>query len=394
MLDSQHNRRAISSVVSWILKLPGNLTAETFLKRYWQKQPLFMPGALNRVRPSITRNELGWLATLEDVESRLVFVERSNNLCRYRAETGPFEPEYLQDLPKRDWTLLVHDVEKHLPAMRALFQYVPFIPDWRIDDLMVSFAAPGGGVGPHKDNYDVFLCQGIGVRNWHFTIDDVIADPDASDELALLSEFTSEANVDTAEGDVLYVPPGAPHWGTARRACMTYSIGMRAPQVSDFSSALNRSIPNEDDFYGDPELDIGEARPGYISSASAKRVSLLLGLSTSREDEVTEALGRFATMAKDWLKPEGANAEETEGMLGVLQNGGRLHVHGMSQIAFDDSKLYVNGSSMVLPHNSAALIEEICADRSLAHSIPTDVGQQNMIRWMLRHGTFEIPETS
>ena len=106
---------------------------------------------------------------LEDVESRLVFVERSKNRCRYRAETGPFEAEYLQDLPKRDWTLLVHDVEKHLPAMRALFQHVPFIPDWRIDDLMVSFAAPGGGVGPHKDNYDVFLCQGIGVRNWRFT---------------------------------------------------------------------------------------------------------------------------------------------------------------------------------------------------------------------------------
>ena len=375
-----------------MLKLPGNLTAETFLKRYWQKQPLFMPGALNRVRPSITRNELGWLATLEDVESRLVFAERSNNRCRYRAETGPFEPEYLQNLPKRDWTLLVHDVEKHLPAMRALLQHVPFIPDWRIDDLMVSFAAPGGGVGPHKDNYDVFLCQGIGVRNWHFTIDDIIADPDASDELVLLSEFTGEENVDTAEGDVLYLPPGAPHWGTAKRACMTYSIGMRAPRVSDFSSAVDCSSPNEDDFYGDPDLDIGEARPGYISRASAKRVSLLLGLSTSREDKVTEALGRFATTAKDWLKPEGANAEEAEGMLGVLRNGGRLHVHGMSQIAFDDSKLYVNGSSMVLPHNEAALIEEICVDRSLARSFPNDATQQDMVRWMLRHGAFEIPE--
>ncbi len=353
-----------------------------------------MPGALNRVRPSITRNELGWLATLEDVESRLVFVERSNNRCRYRAETGPFEPEYLQDLPKRDWTLLVHDVEKHLPAMRALLQHVPFIPDWRIDDLMVSFAAPGGGVGPHKDNYDVFLCQGIGVRNWQFTIEDIIADPDASDELALLSEFTSEENVDTAEGDVLYLPPGAPHWGTAKRACMTYSIGMRAPQVSDFSSALIRSSSNEDDFYRDPDLDIGEALPGYISSTSAKRVSLLLGLSASRDDEVTEALGRFATDAKDWLKPEGATVEETEGMLCALRNGGRLHVHGMSQIAFDNGKVYVNGSSMVLPHSAATLIEEICVDRSLAHSFADDAEQQDMIRWMLLQGAFEIPENS
>jgi len=377
-----------------MLKLPGNLTAETFLKRYWQKQPLFMLGALERVRPSITRNELGWLATLEDVESRLVFVERSKNRCRYRAETGPFEPEYLQDLPKRDWTLLVHDVEKHLPAMRALFQQVPFIPDWRIDDLMVSFAAPGGGVGPHKDNYDVFLCQGIGVRNWHFTIDDVIPDPDASNDLALLSEFSGDENPETTEGDVLYLPPGVPHWGTAKRACMTYSIGLRAPQVSDFSSSLNCSTPSKDDFYRDPDLGVSESRPGYLSSASARRALLLVGLSNSRHNEVTEALGRFATVAKDWLKPEGAGAEETERMLKILQNGGHLRVHGMSQIAFDDRLLYVNGESMGLPHNLVALIEEICVDRSLACSIPGDAVQDDMIRWMLRCGAFEIPENS
>jgi len=351
-----------------------------------------MPGALERVRPSITRNELGWLATLEDVESRLVFVERSNNRCHYRAETGPFEPEYLQHLPKRDWTLLVHDVEKHLPAMRALFQHVPFIPDWRIDDLMVSFAAPGCGVGPHIDNYDVFLCQGIGVRNWHFTIDDVIADPDASNELALLSEFSGDEIPETTEGDVLYLPPGVPHWGTAKRACMTYSIGMRAPQVSDFSSSLNCSTPNKDDFYRDPDLGVSESKPGYISCASAKRASLLLGLSNSQHDEVTEALGRFATEAKDWLKPEGAGADEIEMMLNILQNGGRLHVHGMSQIAFDDRLLYVNGGSMVLPHNSVVLIEKICADRSLTCLIPGDAEQENMIRWMFRCGAFEIPE--
>ena len=123
-----------------MLKLPGRLNAETFLDRHWQKQSLFMPQALQRLRPAVTRNELGWLATLEDVESRLVFTERDGDRVRYRAETGPFDPDYLVGLPKRDWTLLVHDVEKHLPVMRALFKCVPFIPDWRFDDLMVSFA--------------------------------------------------------------------------------------------------------------------------------------------------------------------------------------------------------------------------------------------------------------
>jgi 50S ribosomal protein L16 3-hydroxylase len=377
-----------------MLRLPGNLSAEAFLERYWQEQPLFMPGALQRIRPSITRNELGWLATLEDVESRLVFVERRRNRCRYRTETGPFEPEYLQKLPKRDWTLLVHDVEKHLPAMRALFRHVPFIPDWRIDDLMVSFAAPGGGVGPHKDNYDVFLCQGIGDRNWHFTIDEISADPDASNELALLSEFTGDENLETAEGDVLYLPPGAAHWGTARRACMTYSIGMRAPQSSDFSTAMNCPSPNEDDFYRDTDLNIDEAKPGYISSAAARRASLLLGLPNDQQDEISEALGRFATEAKDWLRPDSAGARETEGMLDILQKGGRLNVHGMSQIAFDDRMLFVNGSSMALPRNAAALIEKICVDRSLSGAFNDDVEHREMIRWMLQSGAFEIPENS
>ena len=376
-----------------MLELPGNLTAETFLKQYWQQQPLLMPAALDRVRPAITRNELAWLATLDDVESRLIFVERSESHCRYRAETGPFEPEFLQNLPKRDWTLLVHDVEKHLPAMRALFQHVPFIPDWRIDDLMVSFAAPGGGVGPHKDNYDVFLCQGIGVRNWHFTSDDVREDPGASDELKLLSEFAGDEDIDTKEGDVLYLPPGAPHWGTARRACMTYSIGMRAPQVSDFSCVTGCSIPNEDDYYRDPDLGIGESRPGYLSSAAAKRALLLLGLSTNRQQEVAAALGRFATQPKDWLKPDGASAEEIEGMLQTLRNGGRLQVHGMSQITFDDRMLYINGNSNELPRDATTLVAQVCADRSLSRP-PTDVGQANMLRWMLEQGAFEIPENS
>ena len=220
-----------------MLKLPG--TAAQFLDRHWQKAPLFLPGGLERVRPAVTRNELGWLATLEDVESRLVFTERQHgdDRVRYSAETGPFDPDYLSALPKRDWTLLVHDVEKHLPVMRKLFTHVPFVPDWRIDDLMVSFAAPGGGVGPHRDNYDVFLCQGIGIREWHVATTSVADDPKASDDLALTEAFVGQTHT-ARQGDVLYLPPGVAHWGTAARASITYSIGMRAPQLSDLSECI------------------------------------------------------------------------------------------------------------------------------------------------------------
>jgi len=352
---------------------------------------LFVPAALDRVSPAITRNELGWLATLDDVESRLVFVDRDGDRPRYRAETGPFDVEYLQNLPRRDWTLLIHDVEKHLPAFRALFQYVPFIPDWRIDDLMVSFAAPGGGVGPHRDNYDVFLCQGVGVRNWRFTSEDIDDDSDASEDLALLREFESGEDKDLSNGDVLYLPPGVAHWGIAKRACITYSIGMRAPQVSDLANTLKRTTTIEDQFYRDPDLRTDEAKPGYLSKDSVQRAIDSMGLTVSKHDDIAQALGKFATLPKDSLIPDVATAEEIASVSKYLNSGGHLPVHGMALVAFDDRNLFVNGSSTALPAGGANLVGEICSERSLSHSVRGDDDHSEMLAWMLHHGAFEIP---
>jgi len=377
-----------------MLKLPRNLTPELFLEQYWQVQPLLMPSALTRVRPAITRNELGWLATLDDVESRLVFVDRQGSRTRYRAQVGPFSFEDLEQLPKRDWTLLVHDVEKHLPTMRALFRHVPFIPDWRIDDLMVSFAAPGGGVGPHLDNYDVFLCQGIGVRNWRFSRDDIAECAEASDDLALLSEFDGEEVHDTAEGDVLYLPPGVAHWGTAKRACITYSIGMRAPEASDILFELGGSTPDAEEFYRDPDLTAEEAKPGYISSQSVHRAIRILGDQANSHHKIGQALGKLGTMPKDWLKPDDATEQEADNALEYLNNGGRILVHGMALIAFDDESLYVNGASFTMPANAASLLGMLCEKRSIRGTASLDVGHVEMLKWMLQHGAFEIPETS
>jgi len=371
--------------------LPEHLTAETFLEHHWQKQPLFMPAAFQRVTPAITRNELGWLATLDDVESRLVFVDRDGKWPRYRAETGPFDVEYLQTLPKRDWTLLIHDVEKHLPAFRALFQHVAFIPDWRIDDLMVSFAAPGGGVGPHRDNYDVFLCQGIGVRNWRFTLDDVVDDADASEDLALLREFDGSENIDMSNGDVLYLPPGVPHWGIARRACITYSIGMRAPEFSELADTLNCTATAEHLFYRDPDLKTGEAKPGYLSRDSVQRAIDSMGLAGNAHDDIAQALGKFATRPKDSLMPEPPTAKEIAALIDYLNAGGLLLVHGMALVAFDDRNLFVNGSSTALLDGGSRLISEICSERSLSGPVADNGGQAEMIAWMLQHGAFELP---
>jgi 50S ribosomal protein L16 3-hydroxylase len=373
-----------------VFKLPENLTAETFLELHWQKKPLLMPAALNRVNPAITRNELGWLATLDDVESRLVFVDRDSKRTRYRAETGPFSVEYLQALPKRDWTLLVHDVEKHLPAFRALFQHVPFIPDWRIDDLMISFAAPGGGVGPHRDNYDVFLCQGTGVRNWRFSSDDVDDDAEASDDLALLHEFDTGVERDMSNGDVLYLPPGVAHWGIAKRACITYSIGMRAPEFNDLAVTLGLKPDTQSAFYRDPDLGSDEAKPGFLSPQSVQRATDTLALRGSGADDIARALGEFATRPKDALTPDAATAKEAASMLEYFNAGELLSVHGMASIAFDDRNLFVNGSSTALPKDAVALVDEVCTKRALSHSFTNSGDQSSLIVWMLRHGAFDI----
>ena len=373
-----------------MLRLPEQLTVEAFLERHWQKQPLLMPAAVDGIRPAITRNELAWLATHDDVESRIVFVDRGEAQTRYRVETGPFDTQTLAALPKRDWTLLVHDVEKHLPAMRALFRYVPFVPDWRIDDLMVSFAAPGGGVGPHRDNYDVFLCQGIGVRNWRYRCGDVDTDAAASKDLVLLAEFDADADCDMRAGDVLYLPPGVAHWGVAKRACMTYSIGMRAPQAAELDPDCSDALAGE--FYRDPGLTPDEACPGYLSTAAIRRAQRLLRLPDDRRDEAATALGRFATRTKAWLEPETADPDDVGSLLAALDKGLRFDLHGMARIAFDDRRLYVNGSDVRVPADCRDRLREICDSRSLSGRTSAAPEYRALIGWMFAHGAFEIPE--
>ena len=377
-----------------MLNLPDNISTEEFLAGCWQKKPLFMPQALSRIRPAVTRNELGWLATLEDVESRIVFVERGAHGLHYRAESGPFETQYLQALPQRDWTLLVHDVEKHLPAMRALFAHVPFIPDWRIDDLMVSFAAPGGGVGPHRDQYDVFLCQGTGIRNWQFTTANVDADSAASSDLALLQEFAGDESHDAAAGDVLYLPPGVAHWGTATRACITYSIGMRAPQISDLMQTIAGSIEGSDAFYADPDLEVAEALPGYLSAAATRRARDLLSMSDENSVDLPIILGRFVTQTKEWLTPDGADEHEVDDVIRGIAAAGKLAVHGMARIAFDDRNIYLNGRHLRASPETVSLVARICASRELQKDVlPSMRGRDDgieLLRWLLVHGAFNL----
>lgn len=215
----------------------GELSVETFLREYWQQKPLLVRQAFPGFQCPISPEELAGLACEEEVESRLVL--ETGGLSPWELRHGPFTEDEFSSLPAGHWTLLVQDMEKHLPELRQLLLPFRFLPHWRVDDLMISYAAPGGSVGPHTDQYDVFLIQALGRRHWS------IRSADAGDsrlidglDLRILARFEPDRDWTLEPGDLLYLPPGVPHHGVADGPCMTCSVGFRAPARRDLLMAV------------------------------------------------------------------------------------------------------------------------------------------------------------
>ncbi|MEJ2383406.1 MAG: cupin domain-containing protein [Xanthomonadales bacterium] len=218
------------------MKAPlGTLAADAFLQDYWQRRPLLIRQAFPEFQPELDIDDIAGLACEEMAESRLVSGRFPQH--DWRVRYGPFRERELAALPERDWTLLVQDVEKHYPPLRALLERFAFLPRWRVDDLMVSVAAPGGSVGPHVDQYDVFLLQAQGRRRWQIA-ERFAPELRADCELNVLQSFEPEQEWTLGPGDMLYLPPGVAHHGVALDTGMTWSIGMRAPSAADLFQAF------------------------------------------------------------------------------------------------------------------------------------------------------------
>lgn len=208
------------------------ISIDTFLQEYWQQKPLLIKNAFPNIDPLISPDELAGLACEEGIESRII-VENDDDQ-HWALKKGPFGEEVFGELPETHWTLLVQDVEKHLPDLACFLAPFRFIPDWRIDDLMISFAPEGGSVGPHTDNYDVFLLQTHGKRHWQISEQTPEQWQHRQDTpLCILSNFEQSESWITEPGDLLYLPPSVPHHGVALEDCMTYSIGFRAPSAKE-----------------------------------------------------------------------------------------------------------------------------------------------------------------
>ncbi|MDZ4701735.1 MAG: cupin domain-containing protein, partial [Rhodothermales bacterium] len=245
--------------------LLGGLSLEAFLEIYWQKKPLLIRGAFPGMVTPVSPEELMDIACEDDADARLV-LERGGDYP-WQLLHGPFE-ENFYDLPETHWTLLVQEVNRYVPAVATLLDSFRFVPNWRVDDVMVSYAPPQGGVGAHIDNYDVFLLQGHGHRRWEITrepVDDDAILPDM--DVSVLAHFEPDEDWVLGPGDMLYLPPRVAHRGTAIGNCMTFSIGFRAPSFADvvtgyIDHVADRFTPL--DRYADPDLTL-PTHPGEIT---------------------------------------------------------------------------------------------------------------------------------
>jgi 50S ribosomal protein L16 3-hydroxylase len=250
--------------------ITGKLNTAVFLARYWQRRPLLIKGAFPAFKDPLTPEELAGLACEAEVDARLVFTKKKT----WELKSGPFSERDFTSLPDKDWTLLVQAVDQWVPEVRDLLKSVAFIPNWRVDDVMISYATPNGGVGPHFDYYDVFLVQGLGSRIWktgqRCGERDLLR---TGSGLKLLKEFHTEHEWLLEPGDVLYVPPGIAHWGISRDDSLCYSIGFRAPSLGDmllgYGDFLADRIP-ADQRFTDPRRR-QPLRSGEIDSASLQR---------------------------------------------------------------------------------------------------------------------------
>ncbi|MBL8262176.1 MAG: cupin domain-containing protein [Xanthomonadaceae bacterium] len=345
-------------------KGPLGMPAAKFLRDYWQKHPLLIRNAFAGFETPVTPEDLAGLACEEGALSRIVMHDRATDGWTLR--TGPFAEEEFPGMPHQDWTLLVQDVDKWDPDVRALLDHFDFLPRWRLDDIMISFAAPGGSVGAHIDHYDVFLLQGHGHRRWQIDASEALGKGMPSVEfregvaLKLLREFHPTHDWVLGPGDMLYLPPNVPHHGVAEDACLTFSVGMRAPSAAELLGDFVDTLLAEADEsvrYRDGDLSPPEDPFEIDAEAMRRAIEGLNALRMNDPQRLGDWFGRFMTLYRsvgESLQPDPPRSRiEVEF---DLQQGAVLARHAWTRVAWrrDSTKktlarLYVAGQIFTLP---------------------------------------------
>ena len=345
--------------------LLGGAAAARFLHRYWQKRPLLMRGALPGSRSIASWNDLVALAIRDDVESRLVLRERG----RWTLTHGPFHRNDLKALPERNWTLLVQGVNLHLAAADALLRRFSFVPYARLDDLMVSYAAPGGGVGPHVDSYDVFLLQGEGRRRWRIGRQRGLALKPGL-PLDILARFHPKHECVLDPGDMLYLPPALAHDGVAIDACSTFSIGFRAPSAQELAVGFIDWLRDRVAIggrYRDPGL-APATEPARISGDLREYATTVLAQLAWNDRDVARFLGTYLTEPKPLVAFTPPRRPFALPAFAARAAERGLRLDSGTQLLYDATHLYINGDALRPPASGWASLRRLANMRALPRS--------------------------
>ncbi|MGQ7248176.1 JmjC domain-containing protein [Halomonas sp. V046] len=336
--------------------LLGGLSAEDFLRDVWQQRPLLIRGAFPDFESPLSPDELAGLACEDNIEARLV--EEHGSDGPWQVSHGPFDAAAFAQLAERDWSLLVQAVDHYVPEVAELLEQFTFLPRWRLDDIMVSYAPPGGSVGPHVDQYDVFLIQGSGQRRWQLggkVPDDAPIVPGI--DLRILESFAVDADQDWVlePGDMLYLPPGWAHHGVSQSDdCMTFSVGFRAPSadesITSFADYVGE-LQTTSHRYGDAGIAPCED-PAEVDDAALARMRALILDTLDDPAQLAQWFGRVMTQPKyvDQLVPNDHPSDADE-LVAALQDGEILERAPGSRFAWrslgnDRATLFVDGDGL------------------------------------------------
>ena len=340
----------------------AGLSPAEFLRRHWQKKPLLARAALSEYAGAITREELFELASRDEMEARIVTRARG----QFRVRHGPFAPADLKRLPRTGWTLLVQGVDQAHREAARLLQTFAFIGQARLDDVMVSYAAPGGGVGPHFDSYDVFLVQGSGARRWQVSSQrDLDLVPGAP--LKLLRDFRPEHEWTVGAGDVLYLPPSHAHDGVALDECITYSVGFRAPAAQELGLGFLEFLQDRLELpgrYADPDLEPTQ-RPGRIPPAMLTRIARTLDPLRWREGDVAEFVGRYLTEPKANVVFERPRRRLARAQFARRAGASGVRLARSSRMLFHGALLFMNGEATKVRPRAAGVLARLADAREL-----------------------------
>ncbi|MBC3915938.1 cupin domain-containing protein [Undibacterium sp. CY18W] len=350
------------------LPLLGGISVEEFFSEYWHKKPLLIRQAIPGFQPLLTKDDLFDLAGRDDVESRLISFFGKH----WEMQSGPHEQIPVKE--KKDWTLLIQGVNLHNDAADALLRQFRFIPDSRLDDLMISYAADGGGVGPHFDSYDVFLLQAHGQRKWRIGAQKDLSLVEGM-PLKILRNFKAEQEFVLEPGDMLYLPPKYAHDGVAVGECMTYSIGFRAPSYQEFGESFLQFMSESIDLpgrYADPDLKPG-SKPAEISTEMLDDISAEIAKIRFTDDDILIFLGEHLTEPKSsvfFTGPEKPLAPKRF-QQAAIKNG--LKLSRKSQMLYKGKHVFINGESFAVGREDKVSLTQLANQRELDGSDITNI---------------------